>query len=249
FLQPLLAPWNDVHAVLIAAMVLWIAATVCLLVGFWSRTSAAIAWALSLSFANLNPYIDNAGDTLRGILLFYMMITPCGAVWSVDRWRARRRTGDTRPVYIYPWALRLMFAQLAFIYFFNGLYKLIGPDWREGQSLYYVLCDLTLSRVSFSQWPVPYWISQWLTWSVLAWEFGFPLWVALPWTRKVALWFGVAFHVGILLTMEIGGFVPYMLLLYLPLVRWERTAKRPAPTDTSKVSASAIGARSPVAPR
>jgi uncharacterized membrane protein YphA (DoxX/SURF4 family) len=225
FLQPLIAPWNDSPAILIAAMALWIAATICLLVGFWSRTSAAVAWALALSFANMNPYIDNAGDTVRGIVLFYLMITPCGAVWSVDRWRERRRSGDARPVFIYPWALRLMFVQLAFIYFCNGLYKLLGADWREGQSLYYVLCDLTLSRVSFSQWPLPYWISQWMTWSVLAWEVGFPLWVAIPWTRKVALWFGVAFHVGILLTMEIGGFVPYMLVLYLPLLRWGRPLK------------------------
>jgi len=257
FLQPLLAPWNDVHAVLIAAMALWIAATVSLLIGFWSCTSAAVAWALSLSFGNLNPYIDNAGDTARGILLFYMMITPCGAVWSVDRWRERRRTGNARPVFLYPWALRLLFVQLAFIYFCNGLYKLIGADWREGQSMYYVLCDLTLSRVSFSQLPVPYWISQLMTWSVLVWELGFPLWVALPWTRKAALWFGVVFHVGILLTMEIGGFVPYMLLMYLPLVRWEGkskgaapgTAPGTAPGGASKGTESAVGARAPAAPR
>ena len=82
------------------------------------------------------------------------------------------------------------------------------------------------SRRLFHQWPLPFVVSQIMTWSVLLWEVGFPLWVALTWTRKPALWFGVAFHVGILLTMEIGGFVPYMLVLYLPLLPWERIRSR-----------------------
>ena len=42
-----------------------------LLAGFWTRTSAVLAWVLSTSFANLNPNIDNAGDTVRGVILGY----------------------------------------------------------------------------------------------------------------------------------------------------------------------------------
>src|SRR5262249_8850842 len=38
----------------------------------------------------------------------------------------------------------------------------------------------------------------------------------------VALCFGVAFHVGIGVSMELGGFVPYMLCLYMPLLPWEK---------------------------
>jgi hypothetical protein len=40
------------------------------------------------------------------------------------------------------------------------------------------------------------------------------------------LWFGVLFHLGIYLTMELGNFVPYALTLYLPLVPWESLGKR-----------------------
>jgi hypothetical protein len=216
------------EAALSWAMIGWVASTVFLLVGWLSRLSAAVAWALSISFANLNAYIDNAGDQVRGIILFYLMLCPCGAAWSLDSWLRARRRGWSGPVKVYPWPLRLLFLQLVLIYFLNGLYKLFSEEWRQGMTLGYVLCDLNLTRVSYVQLPVPYALTKLATWSVLAWESGFPLWVALPWTRKPALAFGVLFHLGILLTMELGGFVPYMLTLYLPLLPWERWRSRRA---------------------
>ena len=62
--------------------------------------------------------------------------------------------------------------------------------------------------------------------AVLVWEAGFPLWVGLPWTRKAALLFGVAFHLGIGLSMELGFFAPYALCFYLHLLPWERFTRR-----------------------
>jgi hypothetical protein len=213
----LATPWNDSHTFLYAAMTLWILSTLSLLAGCWTRTCAVLTWLLSQSFANLNPNIDNAGDAVRGITLFYLMLSPCGAVWSVDRLRQRR----PGPVFNYPWPLRLLFIQMVMIYFFNGLYKLLGQDWREGESLYYVLCDLVLSRFSYEQLPLTFFWTKILTWTVLVWELGFPLFVAIPYVRTAALCCGVAFHLGIWLSLEIGGFVPYMLVLYLPLLPWE----------------------------
>ncbi len=230
--------------VLMAALGVWCTAAFCLLVGYWSRTCAVLAWVLGLSFANVNPYLVNAGDQIRGITLFYLMLCPCGAVWSLDR-RLRMRGGiRAERVFVQPWPLRLLFVQMTCIYFCNGIYKVAGADWRSGASLYYVLGDLTLSRWSYAQVPIPYRVTQVLTWTVMAWEVSFPLLVTLPWlgslalgqrasegtvlnqlsraVRVTALWFGVAFHVGIGVTLEIGWFAPYMLCLYLPLVPWER---------------------------
>jgi uncharacterized membrane protein YphA (DoxX/SURF4 family) len=229
------------HRILWAAAILWTVATALLLVGLWTRLSAVIVWVLSTSFATLNPYIDNAGDQVRGIMLFYLMLCPCGAVWSLDHWRARRRRQPTEIRFVPPWPLRLLFIQMALIYFCNGLYKLVGEEWRSGSSLYYVLGDLTLARWSYAQVRVPYELTRLLTWAVMAWELTFPLLVCLPWLGSafcravglalpswvrwvpgIALGFGVAFHFGIGLSLELGGFAAYMLCLYLPLVPWER---------------------------
>jgi hypothetical protein len=250
-------------AVFRAALVIWVVATALLLVGWWTRVSVIIVWLLSVSFENLNPYNDNAGDQVRTIALFYLMLCPCGAAWSLDRlwgrwwasrpdhWLARFLARPPGPVYVSPWALRLLLIQMAFIYCCNGLFKAFGPDWREGNSLYYVLNDLTLARWSYAEVPIPVALTRVLTKLVLYWEISFPFWLLLPWVvsglwkipafqsrltvilirflrrlRTLVLIFGVAFHLGIFAALELGGFGPYMICLYLPLVPWERWADR-----------------------
>ncbi|MBY0524377.1 MAG: HTTM domain-containing protein [Gemmataceae bacterium] len=211
-------------AVLRWLLIVWGLAVVSLLLGSVTRLSAVAVWLLSLSFARINPGIENAGDEVRGILLFYLMLCPCGAVWSLDH-RFRRRATD-EPIFVWPWALRLLFVQMALIYFTNGLYKWLGEPWRGGDSVYYVLNDLTLTRWPYHQVPVPYGLTQLLTWLVLAWETGFPLLVALRWTRRATLALGVLFHLGLWMFLELGLFAPYMLCFYLPLVPWEQLSLR-----------------------
>ena len=229
--------WHAKAMPLRMAMVAWVVSVVLLMLGLWTRASAVAAWVLSLSFDNLNWYINNAGDQIRGFALFYLMLSSCGAAWSLDSWWARLRGRRRGPVYVYPWALRLLFVQMAFIYFCNGVYKSFGADWQEGASLYHVLCDLTLARVSYAEFPVPFVVTQILSWTVLTWELSFPLLVLIKWTRPVALMFGVMFHLGILTTLEIGGFAPYMIVLYLPLLPWDRWLEKrtgqPAPEPAS----------------
>src|SRR5262249_720434 len=148
----------------------------------------------------------------------------------------------------------LLFVQMVLIYWVNGLYKATGVDWQDGNSLYYVLGDLTLTRWSYAEFPTPYSLTRVLSLMVLVWEVGFPLWGFLPWRwmgdqvarfrgnrlgrlawflRNVpvlALMFGFAFHVGIGLSMELGFFVPYMLCLYVPLLPVERLSRHASVT-------------------
>jgi hypothetical protein len=209
-------------------MVLYAAVTVLLLLGLWTRLSALAVWALSWSFANLNAGTDSNGDVARGILLFYLVVSPCGAAWSLDRWLARRQGAPAGPVYVHPWPLRLLLLQMICLYFFNGLYKLCGEEWRTGNSLYYVMANAAMARVSYEQFQLPLEVLRVLSWTVVAWEVSFPILVAIPVVRTLALWFGVLFHVGIWASMELGAFGPYMLCFYLPLVPWERWVKAPS---------------------
>jgi hypothetical protein len=213
-----LRSWQEDDTLLVTATILWIGATLFLCLGCATQLTAVLTWLISMSFATANPYLDNAGDTIRLILLFYLMLCPCGAAWSVDA-LFQKRTG---PVYVHPWPLRLIFVQMILIYFINGLYKLFGGSWRDGTSLHYVLGDLALTRFSQVQLPIPHPVTQIMTWTVMIWEVSFPLLVLEKWTRRIALMFGVLFHLGIFVTMELAGFVPYALCMYLPLLPWER---------------------------
>lgn len=218
-LRMFFADWDQNLTVLRVAMLAWLTAIVGLLVGWRTRLMAVAVWVLANSFDNLNPFITYKGDVVRNILLFYLVISPCGAVWSVDRRLSRRPPG---PTFIYPWVLRLIFLQMVFMYFFNGLYKLLGEHWRTGEALYFVLANPVRSRVSYAQFPVPFFVLQIFSTTVLVWELSFPLLVALRWTRIPALILGVLFHVGIGTSMELEFFSAYMLTMYLPLLPWEK---------------------------
>jgi hypothetical protein len=215
--------WQDDHTLLTVALIIWLASAFFLFAGCFTRIAAIVAWVTSMSFANSNPYLDNAGDTIRLMLLFYLMLCPSGAALSVDALFAKRQG----PVHVHPWPIRLIFVQMIFIYFMNGLYKLFGASWLSGNSLYFVLGDAALSRFSQEQLAIPFEITRMMTWSVLAWEASFPLLVLFKWPRRFALIMGVMFHLGIFATMELGGFVPYALCMYLPLAPWEKLRREP----------------------
>ncbi len=229
----------------------WIVASGMLLVGLASRFAAALAWVIAVSFFCINPYVVNAGDAVRIIILCFLMCSPCGAVWSVDSWlrktvearkNARSKTQSIVPIshsatFIHPWPLRLLFLQLVFIYFCNGLHKNIpGSDWWTGETVYAILANLAMCRFPYNRVPIPYFVTKLLTWTVFLFELGFPLWVALPRTRVWALCLGAAFHIGLAVFMELIMFPAYMLCLYLPLVPWERVADRWWSENCSKQS-------------
>jgi hypothetical protein len=209
-----------------AALAVWALAALALTVGWHPRAAAAVAWALSLSFFNSNYYLHNSGDRLRHTLLFILMLAPCGAVWAVsprpEGARARcapSGRGETNAVFIYPWPLRLLFLQLVLTYFMNGVYKLFGPEWRDGTILHYILNDVGWARWSL---PLPLWLTRGAAWFVLAWELSFPLLLLRPKSRLFALIVGAAFHVVSGLNLELGLFPLYALCFYLPLLPWEK---------------------------
>ncbi len=204
-------------------LLIWALSALLLCLGLLTRLAVIVAWFISITVTHINPFLHNSGDQVRNILLLYLIVTPCAAVWSLPAWW-KRRAGPRLQVLTYPWAVRLLLIQLAAIYFMNGLYKLRGPHWHGGAALSYVLGDVSWTRWSFASWPMPEWLLVTATWVVLVWELGFPLFVFMPALRGPALWLGVAFHLGTGLTMRLGPFPLYVLCLYLPLVPWERGA-------------------------
>jgi hypothetical protein len=215
----LLAPIASAD-VWLGLLLLWAGAAVCLTVGLWPRLAAGVAWFLSLSVISTNPALHNAGDQVRTILLLLLALSPCGATWAVS---ARHPP----PVRVRPWPLRLLFVQLAAIYFMNGVFKLGGAHWHDGQALTILLGDPGWTRWSFADWPLAEGLLCGLTWAVLVWEVGFPALMLIRPLRKPALVFGVLFHLGSGLALRLGPFPLYMLCLYLPLLPWERWRRLP----------------------
>jgi hypothetical protein len=218
---------------------LWVAVTAAFTLGFCTRLMSVALWFLTLCFLNRNRLLLNGGDDLMAAAVFLVMFAPCGMALSVDSWwRRRRGLTPPGPVYTTAWMLRIIQIQLCMIYLTTGLAKLRGSGWLEGSwwdgtAIHYVLNIMTMSRWSYAQLPVPFWITGPMTYISVWWETLFPLLVMNRWTRKWALWFGVFFHLGIWGTIEVGWFSFYTLSLYGVWVpgefwdRWSRTARQP----------------------
>ena len=161
---------------------------------------------------NIQPGVHNGGDRVRNTLLLMVAASCSGAVWGVSSVRVK---GDTRPLMVPGWPVKVLFVQLAVLYFFSGYYKVISPLWRSGFVMYWASHDLYWSpglqgRRRGSRCGC-IGSRRFIT---LVWELGFPVLAAMKRTRAVTLILGVIFHLGTLFTLEVGGFALYSIACY-----------------------------------
>jgi hypothetical protein len=220
---------HDDPAVVYGLFAVWVAFTLLWTVGLWSRLTNVATWLLTLAFITRNPNVLNCGDSVLQVGLLLLMLMPSGAALSLGSWRRRRAGRESGPVYVPAWTVRIIQVQLCAIYLSTGLVKLQGSwewegpfgfegTWWDGTSIHYALNYVTMSRWSYASLPLPFWLTATMTYTSVAWEVLFPLLMLHRWTRGPALWFGVLFHLGIYLTIEVGWFSFYTLTLYAVFV-------------------------------
>lgn len=220
-LRVLPATWGP--GVLIAV---WSAAAFALLIGFRPFISALVCWACAVSFWNINPGLCNGGDQVRNGLFLGVAVARSGAVWGLE---SVRRT-HAGPVLVPGWPAKVLLVQLACVYVFSGVYKLLSRGWQTGYVMYFVNHDLEWSLTPNLSPYLPVFAHRLSAWVAIGWEILFPLLIAFRWTRAAALWLGVIFHVVTLLTLEVGHFATYSLAFYVIFVPWERWRKQSSAT-------------------
>ena len=85
-----------------------------------------------LSIHHRNVSSACGADVLLMILAFYLMLSPCGAAYSLDARRASRKRGTLAEPLIVPWAQRLIQLQLCLVYFNTAVLKAHGSTWLDG---------------------------------------------------------------------------------------------------------------------
>jgi len=178
-------------------------------------------------------------DTMTNLGLFYLMIAPCGAALSLDRWwqvrRERRRLGakyvpqPPQPMVSATFATRLLQINYCIIYFAAGTSKLMGASWWNGTApngflLNYSFAPFDVPKyVEFLQWLVKH---RWL-WELfctigvvgtLCLELGFPFLVWNRYTRWVMVSGSILFHTLIALLMGLVTFSLMMMVLVMAFV-------------------------------
>jgi hypothetical protein len=229
------AKWGERPSSVYLLYAVYLFTLVCVMIGFRTRLMTFAALLLAATFNHRMAELLNGGDTLFRNGLWFLLLSPAGATWSVDAW-LRGKKGDG-PVMIEPWSVRLMQIQVGVMYLFTGLSKLadLRPDptygwwwphgdWVDGVALYWVLNDVAIMRWSYAQVAVPLFVCKLMTWGTLFFELFFWLLVLIRPLRPYVVLAGIGLHIGILLMMEIGWFSQITMCFYALWVPGERLA-------------------------
>jgi hypothetical protein len=208
----------------------WIAA-ICIIVGYRTRLMLFIAWVLIMSLQVRNPMVLSGADTLLRLIMFWSMLLPLGAVWSVDS----RRAPENRPTSnrFVSFASAGLLIQIAIMYWFTVLLK-DGPTWRgDGTALFYATGAGQITR------PIGEYLHQFPDLLKLMTHIGFgiesiaPLLLFLPFRNGILRIIGIgaiiSLHVGIWLIMDVALF-PWtsslVMFAFLPASFWAFSSAR-----------------------
>ena len=203
-----------------------------LLLGYHTRLATVASWVLLVSLQNRNPLINQGGDDLLRMLLFWGIFLPWGRVWA---WDARGRPAPARLDYFSAAAVAYVM-QLALLYWCTALLK-NGPEWtRDGTALYYAFSlDQVLLPGGRLLYPYAALLRA-LTFAIYYVELLLPFALFLPvgvrWWRLLVVGVLAGFHVGISLTLFVGIFFLVnlaSLLGLLPPVALDWLTRRLAP--------------------
>ncbi len=199
-------------AVHIAALVVFLLLTL----GYRSRLMSVLAWLAAVSYVHRVPAALFGLDQINCLLAMYLMVGPCGASYSLDRWLARRRAG--KPLPSAPRsvsanvAIRLIQVHMCVIYLFAGLSKLAGPSWWDGFAIWLSFANLEYQSLDMT-WMAGYPLAiSFLTHLSVMWEVSY---AALVWprlTRPIWVALSIPLHLGIALCLGMMTFGLIMLV-------------------------------------
>jgi hypothetical protein len=193
-----------------------------LTIGIWSRVTSVLACFITLSYCHRLNGSWFGLDQVNAMLSMYLILGPCGAVYSLDRWLQRRRSkSDVQPpvcAVSTNVAIRLLQLHLCVIYLFGGISKMRGDFWWDGSAVWYAVSNLEYQSLDMT-WIVrfPYLFAL-LTHITVFWE---TFYCALVWprlTRPLVLALAVCVHGGIALFLGMITFGLAMLIVNLAFV-------------------------------
>jgi hypothetical protein len=198
-----------------------------MMVGFATRVATPLAWLLTLMTCHRMTGALFGLDQVVVMLCMYLMIAPCGSVFSIDALRPEKwwAGGTSQPN---PWnniATRLIQLHLCVIYIFGGLSKMRGDMWFEGSAMWYTLVNYEYQSMDMT-WlgRYPFIIAS-LTAFTIYWE---TFYCALVWpriTRPFALAAAFFVHGGIASVLGMVTIGTSMIIANLAFIEPEFTQR------------------------
>ncbi len=199
-----------------AAFAFTAAAAFFLTIGLRSRLMSILFYLGMLSIQMRNTMSSSGADVLMMTFAFHLMLSPCGAAYSVDAWIERRKRGGAEAeALMLPWTLRLIQVQISLIYLVAGVLKAGGAYWQNGTALHYVFTNTEVRRLDLSflcEYPT---LINLMTYGAVLGELMLAFFLWFRACRPFVLWVGVLLHLGILISINIPCFGEAMWIGYL----------------------------------
>ncbi|BAQ66671.1 HTTM domain-containing protein [Geminocystis sp. NIES-3709] len=200
---------------------------IALILGYQTRLFTILSWFFLVSLQNRNPLINNSGDVLFRLLLFWSIFLPLGSYYSVDY--ALNLAKNKLSKKIFSGATIALTFQICLIYWCAWLFK-SDPIWRvEGTAVYYAL-SLDLFATSFGKYLLNFpELLKFLNFATLSIELIGPFFLFMPiFTDSFRLATVIVFiglHLGFRLALIIGIF--YLVsctgwLIFIPSFVWDK---------------------------
>ena len=177
-----------------------------LIAGYRTRLFTFLAWLFLVSLQNRNPFIQQSGDDLLRLILFWALFMPWGNFYSVD---SKKIISDVKNYFSVASLGYLLL--IVSVYLFSAIQK-TSPEWRtEGTALYYTL-SLDQLKIGTGDWLYQHpGLMKALTFLVFYYfEILVPLLLLLPFKnqkfRALCVFSIILFHIGISLNVYVGLF-------------------------------------------
>jgi len=209
----------------IAALVVFLLLTL----GLFSRVMSVAAWLLTVAYCHRMQGALFGLDQINAILGMYLMVGPCGAVFSLDSWLKNRRSDKSqseKPLIAAPAvstniAIRLMQLHLCVIYLFSGIGKTKGGMWWDGSATWFSIANYEYQSLDMTWLASAPWLLALLSHITIFWEI---FYCALIWprrTRPIMLAIAVGVHLGIASFLGMITFGTIMIVANMSFVQPE----------------------------
>ena len=187
---------------------IYLAALSCLLIGWQTRSAAAIAWLTHLALSNAATATIYGVDLFAHIALFYCTVFPVGAAIAVDA--AGRLAVPSA------WnrlALRVLQLHLCVVYISSAIEKATGPQWWNGEAIWRAVTLPELATIDMTWLAGAPWIALLAGWATLAVEAGYAVLIWPRRTRTAMALATIGMHAGIGAVMGLVSFSALMIIL------------------------------------
>lgn len=204
-----------------------------MMLGFLTRVTTPLAWLFTLMTCHRLTGALFGLDQVLIMLSMYLMLAPCGSVYSIDAVLLKRGwqlnwlpTGEpNRASLLNNVATRLIQLHLCVIYIFGGLSKMRGEMWFDGSAMWYTLVNYEYQSLDMTWIGKSPFIIASLTAVTIFWE---TFYCALVWprlTRPIALALAFFVHSGIAVVLGMVTFGTSMILANLAFFEPEFTQR------------------------